>query len=183
MEPGTFTVVLRDFITVQEGELSLNKGEYFLATSPVLEEDIQENFFVYHTLLYNQINRLCYGGTNARLGEIENRDSLCCMQSPMDKEAVRQKYPPNKVYVVTQSVNGATSHDLSVTRGTLVGVIKTQDPMGNTSKWFVDNGASKGFVDCQYLKISEEVANFKEEILIIARYPRCPRRRTKNRFT
>ncbi|XP_014226266.1 dynamin-binding protein-like isoform X1 [Trichogramma pretiosum] len=133
------------------------------ATSPVLEENIQENFFVYHTLLYNQINRLCYGGTNARLGEIENRDSLCCMQSPMDKEAVRQKYPPNKVYVVTQSVNGATSHDLSVTRGTLVGVIKTQDPMGNTSKWFVDNGASKGFVDYQYLKISEEVANFKEE--------------------
>lgn len=30
MDPGTLTKVLRDFFTTVDGELSLNKGEYFL---------------------------------------------------------------------------------------------------------------------------------------------------------
>lgn len=33
MEPGTLTKVLNDFFTTKDGELSLNKGDYFLVNS------------------------------------------------------------------------------------------------------------------------------------------------------
>lgn len=32
MESGTLTKVLHDFLTTEQGELSLSKGEYFLVT-------------------------------------------------------------------------------------------------------------------------------------------------------
>lgn len=119
----------------------------------VTMEDILESFLVYHNLLYNQISRFSYGGTNTR---IEEGSVNYCLQSKVHKEAIRSKYPPNKLYVVTRSVSGATPHDLSATKGTIVGVIKSQNPMGDTSKWFVDNGTMKGFLESQYLELSDE---------------------------
>ena len=65
---------------------------------------------------------------------------------------------------MTRSVSGATPHDLSATKGTIVGVIKTQDPMGDSSKWFVDNGSMKGFVESQYLEISDESKLIEESV-------------------
>ncbi|OXU22019.1 hypothetical protein TSAR_006757 [Trichomalopsis sarcophagae] len=128
-------------------------------------EDIYESYFVHHHLLYNQITRLSYGGTNARV----EKDSVdYCLQSEVHKKAVREKYPPNKLYILTRSITGPTPHDLSATKGTLVGVIKTMDPMGDTSKWFVDNGSMKGFVESQYLEISDEAKLIEESAAAVS---------------
>ena len=32
--------------------------------------------------------------------------------------------------------------ELSLSKGTLVGVVKDRDPMGNKDRWFVDNGGA-----------------------------------------
>ncbi|XP_058802732.1 dynamin-binding protein-like [Phymastichus coffea] len=114
---------------------------------------ILESFLVHHNLLYNQISRFSYGGSNSRTEE--NKDNYY-LQSTVHIKNLKSKFPPNNLYVVTSSVTGSSPHDLPVTKGTIVGVIKTQDPMGNTSKWFVDNGTSKGFVESQYLELSDE---------------------------
>ena len=36
--------------------------------------------------------------------------------------------------------------DICLNRKDLVGVIKQQDPMGGTHRWFVDTGSARGFV-------------------------------------
>lgn len=128
-------------------------------------EDIYESYLVHHTLLYNQITRLSYGGTNTRV----EKDSVdYCLQSEVHRKAVRQKYPPNKLYILTRSITGPTPHDLSATRGTLVGVIKTMDPMGDASRWFVDNGSMKGFIESQYLEISDEAKLIEESAAAVS---------------
>jgi hypothetical protein len=117
------------------------------------------NFQVNHKLLYDQINRFTYGGINA---EFSKNFVDYYLQSDVDIMTLKMKYPSNKLYIVTQTVFGATMHDLSVTKGTILGVIKTQDPMGDTSKWFVDNGLVKGFLERQYLELIHET-KFVEE--------------------
>ncbi|XP_029637819.1 dynamin-binding protein isoform X2 [Octopus sinensis] len=59
---------------------------------------------------------------------------------------IMQKYGKQKVYKVISHYPGLDSMDISVNVDDIVGVIKEQDPMGNKNKWFVDNGAVKGFV-------------------------------------
>ncbi|KAJ8679503.1 hypothetical protein QAD02_015290 [Eretmocerus hayati] len=135
----------------------------YLLISDVVSEvtigDILDSFLVHHNLLYNQISRLSYGGTNSRM---EGNAPDYCLQSEVHRRAVIANYPPNKLYVATKSVSGGTPLDLSVTRGTIVGVIKTQNPMGDTSKWFVDSGAMKGFMESQYLEPSVEAKLIEE---------------------
>lgn len=124
-----------------------------------LLEGILDSFMVQNNLLYNQITRLSYGGTNTRT---EDSSNDYCLQSEIHRKEIKKKYPPNKLYIVTRSISGISAHDLSVTKGTIVGVIKTQNPMGDTSKWFVDNGAMQGFLENQYLELSEEAKLIEE---------------------
>ncbi len=53
---------------------------------------------------------------------------------------VRQMYPSQKLYQVTSDYTAAQMMDISLPRGTVVGIIKESDPMGNKDRWFVDNG-------------------------------------------
>ena len=109
--------------------------------------------------MYNQISRLSYGGSNSR---IENSSIDYSLQTEVHKEVLKKQYPSNKLYTVTRSISGSSPYDLSATKGTLVGVIKTQDPMGNPSKWYVDNGSVKGFLERHYLELCNEPQSIED---------------------
>ena len=64
----------------------------------------------------------------------------CSSQSDSVKAYLRQLYPADKLYTVTQTVGAAQAMDLELAQGVLVGVIKETDPMGNKEHWFVDTG-------------------------------------------
>lgn len=121
----------------------------------VSNQHILESFTVCHNLLYNQITRFSNAANNQNVDE---KSIDYCLQSAIHQNMLRSKYPPNKLYVTTQPISGATSLDLSAMEGTLVAVIKNNDPMGNVSRWFVDSGIMKGFVESRYLKLSEEAS-------------------------
>jgi len=55
---------------------------------------------------------------------------------------LRSKYSPDKLFRLKESHGAVDVFDLSLNRGHLVVVIKKQDPMGNTSRWFVDDGST-----------------------------------------
>ena len=46
------------------------------------------------------------------------------------------------MFVVTSDYTGKGMMELSLSKGTLVGVVKDRDPMGNKDRWFVDNGGA-----------------------------------------
>ena len=63
-----------------------------------------------------------------------------------------------KLYAVTESIVGETPFDISAIKGTWVAVIKEKDPSGDASKWFVDNGETKGFLQsCLLEPLSIEI--------------------------
>ncbi|XP_045175182.2 dynamin-binding protein-like isoform X2 [Mercenaria mercenaria] len=64
---------------------------------------------------------------------------------------VTQQYAANKLFRVTETHVAIDSLDISLCEGDVVGVIVEKDPMGNKDRWFVDNGASKGFVSKKLL--------------------------------
>ncbi|XP_031837461.1 rho guanine nucleotide exchange factor 38 isoform X2 [Nomia melanderi] len=115
-------------------------------------QDILESFLVNHSLLWNQITRFAFAGTNPRIDEAE---STWCPQSEKQKVTLRNKYPNDKLYVVTENIVSTSSLDMGAARGTLVAVIKKQDPMGDTSRWFVDNGVAQGFLPAKMLQIQQ----------------------------
>ncbi|XP_018080789.1 dynamin-binding protein isoform X4 [Xenopus laevis] len=66
--------------------------------------------------------------------------------------AVLARYPPEKLFQAERIFNAAQDLDVSLQEGDLVGVIKQQDPMGSQNRWLIDNGVTKGFVYCSFLK-------------------------------
>ncbi|KAH9374618.1 hypothetical protein HPB48_014666 [Haemaphysalis longicornis] len=65
---------------------------------------------------------------------------------------VQSSYPVERVYAAVEDYASADILDLSLRAGDIVGVVKMQDPMGNADRWFVDNGAVKGFVAARFLR-------------------------------
>jgi len=49
-------------------------------------------------------------------------------------------YAPNRLFTVVQDVTGSQPYDLSLKKGSIVGIVKEVDPMGNRDRWFVDCG-------------------------------------------
>lgn len=108
-----------------------------------------ESFLVNHNLLWNQITRFAFAGSNSR---IEEAEPTCCPQSERQRITLKNKYPSNQLYIVTENVISTSSLDMGAARETLVAVIKKQDPMGDTSRWFVDNGVIQGFLPAKLLQ-------------------------------
>ena len=54
-------------------------------------------------------------------------------------------YQSNQLYTPTDAL------DIAINPGDLVGVIQKKDPMGNTKRWFVDNGLTQGFLPANIL--------------------------------
>ncbi|XP_063220463.1 dynamin-binding protein-like isoform X2 [Bacillus rossius redtenbacheri] len=55
-------------------------------------------------------------------------------------------YDISSLYQVIENYNAKENLELTVSEGQLVAVIKKQNPMGDPKIWFVDNGATQGFV-------------------------------------
>ncbi|XP_029035776.2 dynamin-binding protein-like [Osmia bicornis bicornis] len=120
-------------------------------TTQLSSQDILESFLVNHNLLWNQITRFTFAGSNPRIEEAQS----WCPQSEKQRIALRNKYSSDKLCVVTENIASTSSLDMGAARGTLVAVIKKQDPMGDASRWFVDNGVAQGFLPAKSLQIQQ----------------------------
>ena len=102
-----------------------------------------------HNLLYNQISRLKLPAVST---EVEEGPIKLSPQTERLRITLSNNYPVQKLYLVTENIMGATPLDLSAITGTWVAVIKEKDPTGETSRWFVDNGKTQGFIPSRCLK-------------------------------
>ncbi|XP_022096440.1 dynamin-binding protein-like isoform X2 [Acanthaster planci] len=73
-------------------------------------------------------------------------------QSEKQKASVNSRYPANRIYLVSTDFSAQQPMDMSVKKGEIVGIIKEQDPTGSGQKWYVDNGASQGFIPSSILQ-------------------------------
>ncbi|XP_077500825.1 dynamin-binding protein-like [Amblyomma americanum] len=91
----------------------------------------------------------------ARLGlgsAIPSIPSKAEPQTEMQRTFVRSSYPMEFTFAVAEDYASSDIMDINLRTGDVVGVVKQQDPMGNTERWFVDNGATKGFVAAKFLR-------------------------------
>lgn len=88
-------------------------------------------------------------GSNPRK---DDSHSQPCVQTEKEKSLLKEKYTVEKLYIVINDVVSTSELDVSAAKGTLIAVIKRQDPMGDTSRWYVDTGVSQGFLPSQELK-------------------------------
>lgn len=102
-----------------------------------------------HNLIWNQITRFTFAGTNPR---VDDEGQAQCVQAERQKSILREKYAADKLYIVIEDVASTSTLDIGAMRGTLVAVIKKQDPMGDSARWYVDSGATQGFLPSQKLK-------------------------------
>ncbi|KAK0082994.1 hypothetical protein PV325_009538 [Microctonus aethiopoides] len=118
------------------------------SATQVTPEDIHQSFLVNHNLLWNQISRFNFAGVNPNVAE-PTIDIL--PQSDEQRIILISKNSPDKLFIARENVISTSSLDLGITKGTVVAVIKRQDPAGDSSRWFVDNGTTKGFVPSNIL--------------------------------
>ncbi|EFN85007.1 Dynamin-binding protein [Harpegnathos saltator] len=117
-------------------------------------QDVLESFLVNHNLVWNQIKRFTFAGTNPRV-EDEGQAQVC-VQSDRQRSLLKEKYTADKLYTVVDDVASTSALDVAAARGTLIAVIKKQDPMGDSSRWYVDTGVTQGFLPSQKLKLAQQ---------------------------
>jgi len=110
---------------------------------------VLESFLVNHNLVWNQIIRFAFAGTNPR---IEESQSQLCTQTEKQRSLLREKYTIDKLYVVVEDVASTSALDVAAAKGMLIAAIKKQDPMGDTARWYVDTGITQGFLPSQKLR-------------------------------
>lgn len=114
-----------------------------------LAEQPSEGSSLFRALLLTQGNRPRGGGGGAGPPPEQQQQQ---QQGDMQRVFVRSSYPMERVYTAVEDYASADILDLNLHAGDIVGVLKQQDPMGNTQRWFVDNGAMKGFVAARFLR-------------------------------
>lgn len=120
-----------------------------------------ESFLVNHNLVWNQITRFAFAGTNPR---IEESQSQSCTQTEKQRSSLREKYTVDKLYVVVEDVVSTSALDVAAAKGTLIAVIKKQDPMGDTARWYVDTGVTQGFLPSQKLRPVQRQSQHQDQI-------------------
>lgn len=123
--------------------------------------DAVESFAVKHFLVCNQLGRLSFsskafketGGnsrkslkTSPNLNRQLGTDGQKLEQSASQRAYLQSRYASSKLFSTIEDHVAADPLDLALSKGHLVGVIKMQDPMGSSLRWFVDNGVAQGFV-------------------------------------
>ncbi|XP_068082525.1 dynamin-binding protein isoform X2 [Anabrus simplex] len=132
--------------------------------------DPLEVFAVKHNLVLNQLSRLSFLSKNLKCEQLnkrlsknsptlmerqassENINQVKSSQTSSQRAYLQSRYPPNMIYHVTKPCLQNEPLDLVLNPGHLVAVIKKQNPMGNPSIWFVDDGATQGFVSSSSLE-------------------------------
>ncbi|XP_027251543.1 rho guanine nucleotide exchange factor 38 isoform X4 [Cricetulus griseus] len=61
-------------------------------------------------------------------------------------------YRAEEIYRAKRKCNATQEHDINLLEGELVAVLEQKDPLGSTSRWFVDTGFVKGYVYSSFLK-------------------------------
>jgi len=122
---------------------------------------VLESFLVNHNLIWNQITRFAFAGTNTRIDEDQTQLSK---QTEEQRSSLREKYTADKLYVVVEDISSTSTLEVDATRGTLVGVIKKQDPMGNPARWYVDTGVTQGFLPSQKLRSVQRQSQHHDQI-------------------
>ncbi|CAG0901910.1 unnamed protein product [Darwinula stevensoni] len=129
--------------------------------------DYLESFVVKHNLVCSQMARYsCIPDSFAGSGEKKRKSSprpsrssskkQLAQESPPQPQSILRNFTKENVYKATEDYFPADAMDLKMKKGQLVGVIKKQDPMGGTSRWFVNDGATKGFVPSKFLQAYED---------------------------
>ncbi|XP_015111291.1 dynamin-binding protein [Diachasma alloeum] len=119
------------------------------SATQVTPQDVLQSFLINHNLLWNQISRFSFAGVNPK---VELATVEVSNQNEKDKKMLMNKYLRSNLFVVREKVVSTSSLDLGAARGTVVAVIKRQDPMGDATRWFVDNGSVKGFIHSSTLE-------------------------------
>ncbi|KAI0217835.1 Dynamin-binding protein [Lamellibrachia satsuma] len=86
-------------------------------------------------------------------------------QSDSQRVVITQSYPAQQLFTVVSDFLGQQQMDVSAPGGTVVGVIKEGDPMGNKDRWFVDTGAAKGFIPKKFLASLKEEAGPVDDVI------------------
>ncbi|XP_029452792.1 rho guanine nucleotide exchange factor 38 isoform X2 [Rhinatrema bivittatum] len=77
-------------------------------------------------------------------------------ESPRQTENQRSKllatYSAEKLYQAKRKCNATQELDIDLYEGELVGIVEQKDPLGSTSRWFVDTGIMQGYVYSSFLK-------------------------------
>ncbi|KAG8040507.1 hypothetical protein G9C98_002503 [Cotesia typhae] len=120
-------------------------------------EDILQLFLINHNLLWNQISRFSFAGVNPR---VEKASIDVSPQNDKQKTQLLRKYQRDKLFVVKDNLVSTSTLDLGASKGTIVAVIKTQDPMGDSSRWFIDNGITQGFMPSKILETLSQMSFF-----------------------
>ncbi|XP_068134966.1 rho guanine nucleotide exchange factor 38 [Hyperolius riggenbachi] len=61
-------------------------------------------------------------------------------------------YSADKLYQAKRKCNASQDHDIDLYEGEMVAIVEYKDPLGSTSRWFVDTGLLQGYVYSSFLK-------------------------------
>ncbi|KAI1887507.1 hypothetical protein AGOR_G00191030 [Albula goreensis] len=75
-----------------------------------------------------------------------------CRQTDGQREALLANYPSDKLYQLRRNCNASQDQDVSLLEGELVALVEDRDPLGSSSRWLVDTGATQGYVYSTFLK-------------------------------
>lgn len=119
-----------------------------------------ESHFASNKNIYGSVSNLSFtsdtpaGERGDRVSHMYSNLSTTRLSSQSQEERTQllNKYPVDKLYVVTQNyVANEKLCQLSQTIEDVVGVLKEYDPARQTHIWFVDNGKEKGFIPADAL--------------------------------
>lgn len=73
-------------------------------------------------------------------------------QTDVHRSKLLSTYGAEELYRAKRKCNATQEHDVSLLEGELVAVLEQKDPLGSTSRWFVDTGFVKGYVYSSFLR-------------------------------
>ncbi|GAB6028758.1 hypothetical protein CHUAL_004575 [Chamberlinius hualienensis] len=72
-------------------------------------------------------------------------------QSTSQRAYLQGRYPPDKLFTALTTYSSGDPVEMPITQGDVLAVLIQKDPMGNSDRWFIDNGSTKGLVPAKFL--------------------------------
>ncbi|XP_053556774.1 LOW QUALITY PROTEIN: rho guanine nucleotide exchange factor 38 [Bombina bombina] len=149
------------FITIMKDILSAAKESCasYADISPQLPANVNE----LQQSIYDGLQNLNFFKDNSsatfieRKLSFEKKKTLSPMpELPRQNQSHRCKllstYGADKLYQAKRKCNATQELDIDLYEGELVAIVEHKDPLGSTSRWFVDTGIRKGYVYSSFLK-------------------------------
>ncbi|KAF6025863.1 DNMBP [Bugula neritina] len=113
--------------------------------------DVVGQFDKAYGLVESQVTELTSTRQTRKSSSKKSNARIQQTQTPVVRELLCTKYP-SKLYVVAANYHPSDTMELALHQGDLIGVIQQKDPMGNDSRWYVDNGAGMGFIQRSHIR-------------------------------